>query len=61
MFNGSGAVGMEEADCAASVDQAVKWDRGGSRPAQGGGRRGGGIVCSTQRKYPKQGGNQDVC
>ena len=27
MFNGSGDVGVEEADCAASVGRAVKWDR----------------------------------
>lgn len=36
MFNGSGEVGVEEADCAASVGRAVKWDGGGSQPAQDG-------------------------
>lgn len=33
MFNGSGEVGVEGADCAVSVGWAVKWDRGGSQPA----------------------------
>lgn len=33
MFNGSGEVGVEGADCAVSVGWAVKWDWGGSQPA----------------------------
>lgn len=36
MFNGSREVSVEEADCAASVGHAVKWDRGGSQDGGGG-------------------------
>lgn len=64
MFNGSGEVGVEEADCAASVGHAVKWDRGGSQPAQDGGRGG-----EERREWSavfresiqSRTANQDVC
>lgn len=36
MFNGSREGSVEEADCAASVGHAVKWDRGGSQDGGGG-------------------------
>lgn len=39
MFNGPGEVGVEEADCAASVGQAVNRDRGGRQPTQDGRKR----------------------
>ena len=66
MFNGSGEVSVQEADCAASVGQAVKWDRGGSQPAQegwsgvGGWLEGNGVQYS-EKVYRSGQSNWDVC
>lgn len=42
MFNGSGGCLVEEAECAASVGQAVKWDREESQLPQNAERQSGG-------------------